>query len=384
MGYPDGGSSSLTADDVAWLYESLLARRPSSDEIDARLSDLTRWQDLVATILASEEYRSIGERAAALNVDLEDPRVNIWHPDLARFAHAPGAMSTEGDAVMGKLGWIFLTRGSNSVLDQHQPEFELPVDWTDRWRELIGVRRDDSASLGASLAMVVVPDKLSAMSAYLPDEISLMGTPPAARLAAMAELDVIFPVDELAGVESGAYLRTDTHLALAGNSVLAARVLDSLLLESAATVAPDFPTVTFLSCGELGRRFSPPVLEVLTTYNSYGAAAVVEDNHAEIRAAGRHLGTRRVLRNDAAPDRRTAVVFGDSYAFPVPHYQGLAWHLAQHFAEVHFVWSPFGWDRGYVERAGAEVVVCEMAERFVPRPPDVRTDVAKLAAEATS
>lgn len=72
------------------------------------------------------------------------------------------------------------------------------------------------------------------------------------------------------------------------------------------------------------------------------------------------------------------VLFGDSYAFSAPHYQGLAWFLAQAFAEVHFVWIPFGWDPEYVRRVGAEVVVCEGAERFAARPPELRVDVDAL------
>jgi len=133
---------------------------------------------------------------------------------------------------------------------------------------------------------------------------------------------------------------------------------------------------------DLGSRFEPPVLEVVTTFNSFGSAVVIADNRAEVEAAGRHVGTRRVLRNAAAPDPRTAVVFGDSYAFPALHDQGTSWFLAQYFREVHFVWSPFGWDKDYVAESGAEVVVCETAERFVPRPPAVRLAVADLVRSA--
>ena len=58
--------------------------------------------------------------------------------------------------------------------------------------------------------------------------------------------------------------------------------------------------------------------------------------------------------------------------------------VGQQFRSVHSVWAPFGWDPEYAARVGAEVVVCEMAERFVPRPPEERVDVASLMAEATA
>lgn len=45
------------------------------------------------------------------------------------------------------------------------------------------------------------------------------------------------------------------------------------------------------------------------------------------------------------------------------------------------MWAPFGWDPAYSAQVGAGVVVCESAERFVPRPPAARMDVAAMEAE---
>ena len=87
---------------------------------------------------------------------------------------------------------------------------------------------------------------------------------------------------------------------------------------------------------------------------------------------------RSVFRNPDAPDSRTAVIFGDSYSHGTQGYEGVSWYFAQHFREVHFIWSPFGWDSDYVAATGAEVVLCEMAERFVPRPPKVAVDATEL------
>jgi len=109
---------------------------------------------------------------------------------------------------------------------------------------------------------------------------------------------------------------------------------------------------------------------------------VIESNRDEIAAAGAYVGTRDVLRNDHAPDHRTAVIFGDSYASVRARYQGLAWFFAQAFREVHFLWVPFGWDPGYAAAAGANVIVCQGAERFAIRPPEVQVDVRALEAHA--
>jgi alginate O-acetyltransferase complex protein AlgJ len=96
---------------------------------------------------------------------------------------------------------------------------------------------------------------------------------------------------------------------------------------------------------------------------------------------GGHIGTRRVFRNESAADRRTAVLFGDSFGFSAAYYQGVSWFMAQVFREVHFVWIPFGWDPDYVRRVGAEAVLVQGAERFAARVPHPRSEVARLAEE---
>ena len=372
----------LAPEDVAGLYRSLLGRSPSTDEVASQRAATDDWRALLASIAASDEYKAAWSAGRQRGGAADQALVNVWHPDLSRFGHPAGTWSRDGQAVMGKEGWIFLARGSNSVLDQYQSDFSLPAGWADRWADAVAVRRDEAKGLGASLVLLVVPDKVSVLSEYLPDEIVLASRPPAAALSDDLGLGVISPIAQLSRVPGGAYLRADTHLSLAGNAALAGVVLAALSGPDQPPVGAGMSTTQYVSCGDLGSRFEPPVLEVVTTFNSLGGAVVIADNHAEVEAAGRHLGTRRVLRNAAAPDPRTVVVFGDSYAFPAAHYQGTSWFLAQYFREVHFVWSPFGWDKRYVEESGAEVVVCETAERFVPRPPAVRLAVADLVRTA--
>ena len=375
-------SAGLAPADVVDLYRSLLGRPPSADEVASQRAATDDWRALLRSIATSAEYKAAwsggGNRARAASPAL----VNVWHPDLSRFGHRPGTWSRDGDAVMGKEGWLFLGRGSNSVLDQYQSDFALPAGWADRWADVVAVRREEAEGLGASLALLIVPDKVSVLRDYLPEEIVLASRPPAAALSDDLGLGVIYPVAQLSSVPGGAYLRTDTHLSLVGNAALAGVVLAALSGPDQAVVGAGLGTTQYVSFGDLGSRFEPPVFEVVTTFGSFGSAVVIADNRAEVEAAGRHVGTRRVLRNATAPDPRTVVVFGDSYAFPAPHYQGTAWFLAQYFREVHFVWSPFGWDKYYVEESGAEVVLCETAERFVPRPPAVRLAVADLVRTA--
>jgi len=137
----------------------------------------------------------------------------------------------------------------------------------------------------------------------------------------------------------------------------------------------------YLAAGDLGSHFDPPILEVMRPMVAASRASIVFDNWREISAVGGHIGTIRVFRRDDAPDKRTVVIFGDSYGFGDDAYQGLSWFLAQVFREVHFIWAPFGWDPDYLDSVGAELVVCQTAERFVGRVPRLRVDVRSLAEE---
>jgi alginate O-acetyltransferase complex protein AlgJ len=369
----------MTAADVIRVYRTLLGRSPSGQEAADQLAASTDWRVLLDVVASSDEYRVSHLASVPRQGEADSPLVNIWHPELQRFAHPPGAWSQDGQAIVGKDGWVFLVRGSNSVADQYQLDYKLPHEWSDRWAEIVQVRRSDARELGILLALLIVPDKLSVLSSQLPDQIALNTRPPAAVLAGDRSLGVTYPVERLAAVTEGAYLRTDTHLSLAGNRALASAVFDELAIPSNIITSIGLETEQYVSSGDLGQRFAPHIVEIVATHGSMGGAKIIDDNLAEMRTAGQHIGTRRVLRNESAADRRTVVVFGDSYCLPAGHYQSPAWFLAQYFREVHFVWSPFGWDKAYVKAVGAEVVLCEMAERFVPRAPAPRIDVSSLA-----
>lgn len=370
----------MGAADVQLLYRSLLGREAASAEVASQLAATRDWWRLLSTITASDEFRD-GRPTAAM--PRKDVPVNVWHPDLARWGHPPGTWSDDHEAVMGRDGIVFLAGGTNSIASQYQTAYTLPEGWAQSWAAVVAARRDGAAELGAALSTVIVPDKISVLRAALPEEIVLEAAPPARTLA--DEYGIGYPVAELAAAPGGGYLLADTHLSFDGNAALGAWVLRDLGVDadtSWAATRLDAEVQEYLSSGDLGSRFVPPIVEVMRTYRAWGRAEVVEDNREVVAGAGRHVGTRRVLRNAGAADDRVVVLFGDSYAFPQVHYHGLGWHLAQHFREVHFVWVPFGWDPDYVADVGAGVVVCESAERFVTRAPDIRVDVAALEAEA--
>ncbi len=372
----------LSHEDVVSVYRQVLGREPSDAEVDERVAAGGSLDDLLRMALDSEEY-AVRLRESAPDRSRELAVVNVFHPDLAEWGLPPGTRSEDGIAVVGREGWLFLCGGTNSNLGQHLGTVEMAPDWHDDWRRLIGRREELARDLGVASALLVVPDKLAAYEQFYPEALQPRGPRPIERLTETPGTGIHYPLGELraaAAAGEDVYLRTDTHLTFRGNELLFQSVLGVLGVER----APSFDELPFRSypiTGDLGRKFDPEIVGIVTEPNTLHNATMVEDNRDEIAAVDGHIGSRRVFRNDRSTDPRTMVLFGDSFGFAADYYQGLAWFLAQVFREVHFIWVPFGWDSEYIRRVGAEAVLVQGAERFVGRVPHLEVDVSMLAEE---
>jgi len=198
---------------------------------------------------------------------------------------------------------------------------------------------------------------------YFPQDLTPRGPRPVLRLLNEGALPLVYPVEALRDARDGGdtYMLVNSHLTLRGNRILAEITAKELGVSPALLPDVEDTAAPFLSPGDLGPHFDPPLLQLLRPMVSASRASVVSDNREEIASGGGHVGTIRVFRCEDAPDERTVVVFGDSYGFGENGYLGLSWWLAQIFREVHFVWVPFGWDPKYLDSVNAELVVCQTA-----------------------
>lgn len=371
----------LTRDQVISVYRQVLDREPSEPEIDAQMTAVGNLEELLRIALESEEY-AVRLRERGAGTGRQPASVNVYHPDLAAWGLPPGTRSGDEIAVVGDDGWLFLRGGTNANLGQYTGRVEMAPGWLGEWRETIRRREEEIRALGVATALLVVPDKLAVYEEKYPEPLERVGPRPVERLLAEGDLPITYPLEELrsAAATTEVYLRTDTHLTFRGNQLLFTSVQDALGLSRPLELG-DLPFNTYPIAGDLGGKFNPEIVSIVSEPGSLVAAHIVEDNRAEIEAVDGHIGTRRVFRNERAPDRRTAVIFGDSFGFAAAYYQGLSWFMAQAFREVHFIWVPFGWDGDYVRRVGAEAVLVQGAERFVARVPHAKVDVSRLAEE---
>ena len=290
----------------------------------------------------------------------------------------------------GRDGWLFWIGTSRQNLGLYRDgPLSRVLLW--RWRNLVLARRSKVAALGARYLQLVVPDKLSVydnklVGRELDPDMAIgrrLGREVERSGGADAWID-LFSRLRAEREESELYLRTDTHFTPAGYRL----AYGTLCAACGATALP-----RLLQGGseeaeietDLGSKLVPPSRERCEKEGFEIAAERVDANalvrHREDQlrhVAGISSGSRVVYRNErSGTDPRRLALFGDSYTF---HSTGLGPMLAETFREVHLLWSsPL--DFGYVERVKPDLVIHEIAERFLRRVPRDGVDVDALAEE---
>ena len=136
--------------------------------------------------------------------------------------------------------------------------------------------------------------------------------------------------------------------------------------------------------GDLGSVCRPRITEGATMHlvqrdavRVY-ASPIVEHRERIGQIGTLHTGSHVIYRNETSSDSRRMVLFGDSYSHVAP--TQLAIMLAETFRELHFIWST-QIDFAYIERVRPDLVLSEMAERFMFRVPDDNWSLERDAAE---
>jgi hypothetical protein len=247
----------------------------------------------------------------------------------------------------------------------------------DAWAGLFRARREALHGRGVRYLQMIVPEK----SSLLPDLFPLPIPSPTpimsalqARIAAAPALDAAY-VDCLGALRASgrpreAFRQLDSHMRVQGNVVLFTALLRALghHEEIAVDLARHavFPS-------DLGGNFPGlPLREVLSfprpnQFAEQEAALETLEFHRP-EEPGKHLGSRCVWRNPAAPLDLRVVVFGNSFFERGAHATCLSWWGARWFREFHFLWAPEV-DYAYVDRVRPDVVVGQTIERFLPVPP---------------
>ncbi|MBS0362628.1 MAG: hypothetical protein JSR98_14725 [Proteobacteria bacterium] len=288
-------------------------------------------------------------------------------PGHPASALRPETTSPGGVAVAGHDGFLFISNGANRWERQFLGELKIRPEWGPNWRQLFDDRQAAAAARGIQLWNLIAPEK----QAIYPDKrweaagavgdgrpVMVMATflGPQARL--------VYPAAELKVVRglAPAYFRHNSHWTSSGCCVAAITLLQRM------GVAVDVGKLAF-PVERITRRqdltvhfFDPPPEE---TYIRLAPAGEVVDANHNFETTGRNTGETYTVLNPDAPDGRSVLLFGDSYAFDA----GLASALSVVFAKVVFVWSkPVLWD--LVDEKAPDIVIWECAERFLGGVPE--------------
>ena len=284
----------------------------------------------------------------------------------------------------GRDGWLFLIGGSNGVLEQYRAT--LARWWLLRgWRRLIEARRARAQALGIRYLHVIVPEKLSVYDDRTRDLDYDPRRSPARALGRRlignpAFVDLLAPLRAARDGPAPLYYRTDTHWTYEG-CLLAYRTL----MRACGAVPPAGldarQRYEVTSVRDLGEKLpGRPVETAIHGKIDYDARRVyasplVEAYEAAGRAIDLHVGAHVRYRNESPEaDPRTVVLFGDSYAHFTPIM--LTGLVAETFREVHFIWSS-SIDWNYVAAVKPDLLLFEIAERFLVRLPDDTFDIAR-------
>ncbi|MGT2487122.1 alginate O-acetyltransferase AlgX-related protein [Methylobacterium oryzae CBMB20] len=237
----------------------------------------------------------------------------------------------------------------------------------------------------------VIPDKLAIYPDLLGRPFPGLDDPPGIRLARLVAGDSGAAMVDLqtpllaARTEEPVYLRTDTHWTYRGY-LTAYRALCAALDAPVAAHVFAGTSVSERFTFDLGEKLVPPVDEDYVAYDFTRAGrrgptqthwSRCGNRGEAVRPRGLFVGSRVVLENEDAPDPRRVVLFGDSYIYSPG--ARLTAMLAETFGEVHAIWSA-NIDWAYVEAVRPDVVIFEIAERFLRQVPSDRIRIDRFAA----
>ncbi len=284
---------------------------------------------------------------------------------------------------VGRDGWLFLIGGSNRVMDRYRGGLR---HWLllRGWTRLIKARAARARTLGIRCLHVVVPEKLSVYD-HLTEGLRYDPTKASSRRLARrlsrdpAYLDLLAPLRAGRDGPVPLYLRTDTHWTAQGCMLAYREIMRALGAVPPADIA-DRPRMVSDELMDLGEKLRERPRERLERFMLKRDAARVSVGPllAAYEAQGRdreiHVGAHVVYCNAAVgADPRCLVLFGDSCAHFDPFL--LTGLLAESFREVHFVWSA-NLDWSYIAAVRPDILLFEVAERFLARLPTDDFDVA--------
>ena len=284
-------------------------------------------------------------------------------------------VSSDGSAVIGRNGHIFVYKGSNDVLSIYQDRDDRSNrEIARRWVLLARDRLRRSSALGARFVQMMIPEKSSVLPMMSP-----LGNGGASPLwswvldALSANVDGTFQhinglnLLQACDCPTATFLAMDSHFSSYG----AETMMRSLLPDRARSGYRRQEARTANAPGDLGRKFPletrPFEMEAFTVFRGLVTPTGVQpppDLIEEVDPPSGHRGTIRRWRNKHPLSDEAVLCFGNSFFERGLTSTNLSWWGARFFREFHFCWAP-DIDWSLAEAVRPTIIIGQSIERFL-------------------
>jgi hypothetical protein len=301
-------------------------------------------------------------------------------------------LSIENGVLVGNNGWLFLWEGSNDVGKLFCDATAISTLTISKWARSLRDRSNHFDTKDIKYVHFSVPDKLSIYREEVPSELKMLDKTPSSIVfkavddnGLQSNVVDIQPAMHAAKRDKQLYWKTDTHWKFAGACVAHKTLCSALGADMPADLF-ERPETEISLMLDLGSKLNTPIAEVwsapqilrkakLTYKNSMVRfLEILSPRHFGDMHSGASVGFENASANC---DPRRVLIFGDSYFEYRPH--SLTGLFAETFSEVRFVWSN-SIDYQLVNSYRPDIVITEIAERFVNRIPDDSFDLDRYAA----
>lgn len=366
-----------------------------SVELNPNSNDAHRPQLSVvdnATAVADQAAVDVADDTASSDATPEAASLSDADPVVEELvvADAP-IVQAESLVHEGSDGWLFLVAGTNHVLNMYKNKSSFTPSMAKGWVKLLQERADRLSADGIQYLHLPAPEKLTVLHKFYQGDIENIAGSPISQMADNHAADVpcmvnVLPYFAKQVDETLLYWKTDTHWSFWG-CFSAYQLLCGRMGVKPNTDLLKYPFSEGQVLFDLGAKLEEPLKESARFYQltqnasrSYANTIVrYKEEQGLINEANLHVGSSVVYRNESANAvDKCVVLFGDSFSEYRDHL--LTGMLAETFREVHFIWNG-SIDYAYVNRVQPDVVITELAERFMTRVPEDKLDIQKFAAD---
>jgi len=270
------------------------------------------------------------------------------------------------DMIVGKKGWLFYT-GDGSIDDYQKTKIFRVKRLADLQKELDRLN-SDLEKKGATLLVVIPPNKSTIYSQYMPVEIPVLGR--------KSQLDQFIEYMNLHGdtfildlrktLMDGSrfqplYYKTDTHWNDIGAYYGYKEIMHVLALKYSSLRPHPITDYKYVVKPDSVRDI--PLLLGLSNYKEEDRA-MVPNFKIQLEEVKKALPDGRYIRTITNVDKQLPrlLVFGDSF------YSSLSQFIEPHFSRVEtipFTYENGVWSLDWIQRENPDIVIIEIVERYI-------------------